>query len=148
MSRDNRGFRVRIGGRRPQDPDTSTRSIPSKFLAAPRRLLAKRFTDLADAPLLETRACHYEASADENFIIDKHPDFENVWLAGGGSGEGFKFGPVLGEYIAKRVLEYGYEPALAESFRLKEKEFTKPAPARMENAPSWLTRQIDRFCGD
>jgi glycine/D-amino acid oxidase-like deaminating enzyme len=26
-----------------------------------------------------------------------------VWLVGGGSGHGFKFGPALGEYVAARV---------------------------------------------
>src|SRR5207249_10948797 len=34
----------------------------------------------------------------------RHPDFENVWLAGGGSGHGFKHGPFVGEYIAARIV--------------------------------------------
>ena len=64
------------------------------------------------APLLETRACHYEMSASGNFIIDRYPGFANVWVAGGGTAEGFKFGPVVGEYIAKRVLGIEDDPAL------------------------------------
>jgi glycine/D-amino acid oxidase-like deaminating enzyme len=36
-------------------------------------------------------------------LIDRHPAFENVWLAGGGSGHGFKHGPVVGEYVAAMV---------------------------------------------
>ena len=52
-----------------------------------------------------------------------YPDFENVWLIGGGSSEGFKFGPVLGEYIARRILAVEDDPELAEGFRLKEEEF-------------------------
>ena len=78
---------------------------------------------LVGAPILETRACHYESSVDRNFIVDRHPDFGNVWLAGGGSAEAFKFGPVLGEYIAKRVLGLEDDPELADNFRLKDEEF-------------------------
>jgi glycine/D-amino acid oxidase-like deaminating enzyme len=28
---------------------------------------------------------------------------ENLWLAGGGSGHGFKHGPAVGEYVAQLV---------------------------------------------
>ena len=75
----------------------------------------------------ETRACHYEMSVDQNFIVDRHPDFDNVWLLGGGSAEAFKFGPVLGEYIARRVLGVEDDPELAAAFRLKPEQF-EPTP--------------------
>ena len=78
---------------------------------------------MADAVINETRACHYESSVDRNFIIDTYPDLDNVWLIGGGSAEGFKFGPVLGEYIAHRVLNDDLEPHLAENFKLKSEQF-------------------------
>ena len=81
-----------------------------------------------DQPINETRACHYESSVSRNFIIDKHPDFDNVWLAGGGSAESFKQGPVLGEYIARRVMGLDNAPELAEGFRLSEEEFGQPRP--------------------
>jgi len=123
---DHRGFRVRTGGRPPEDPDLSDRWIPTEYHERPREILERHFPDLVGAPINETRACHYESSVDRNFIVDHHPDFENVWLIGGGSSEGFKFGPVLGEYIARRVLGGGDEAddaGLAEGFRLKEEEF-------------------------
>ena len=69
------------------------------------------------------RACHYESSVDGNFIVDTDPDLDNVWLAGGGSAEAFKFGPVLGDYIAHRVLDDDRQPELADGFRLKDEEF-------------------------
>jgi sarcosine oxidase len=47
--------------------------------------------------------CQYENSSNGDFLIDRHPDCENVWIAGGGSGHGFKHGPVLGEYCAALV---------------------------------------------
>lgn len=119
LAPDNRGFRVRLRGDSPTDPDTSQRAFDRAHDAGARAFLAQRFPLLGDVPLLETRACHYEISASRNFIIDRHPDFENVWLAGGGSAEGFKFGPVVGEYVARRVLGMDNEPALAEGFGLR-----------------------------
>ena len=53
-----------------------------------RRFLAARFPLLANAPLLETRACHYESSVNGNFIIDHVPGTSNAWIAGVGQAEG------------------------------------------------------------
>lgn len=116
---DNRGFRVRMRGERLFDPDSSQRLFPRKYDKPARQLLKQRFPLLQRAPLLETRACHYEISTSRNFIIDRHPEFDNVWIAGGGSAEGFKFGPVVGEYVAKRVLGEEGDPEIAENFSLK-----------------------------
>jgi sarcosine oxidase len=52
----------------------------------------------------ESRVCQYENSTDHNFILDRHPGAENVWIVGGGSGHGFKHGPVIGEMITDAVL--------------------------------------------
>ena len=120
---DHRGFRVRTGGRAPEDPDLSDRWIAPEYHDRPRQILERHFPDLVGAPINETRACHYESRVDGNFIVDTHPDLDNVWLAGGGSAEAFKFGPVLGDYIAHRVLDDDRQPELAEGFRLKEAEF-------------------------
>ena len=49
--------------------------------------------------------CQYENTSNGDFLIDRHPDFENVWLVGGGSGHGFKHGPAVGEYVAARVAD-------------------------------------------
>ncbi len=115
---DNRGFRVRLRGSSPTDPDTSDRAFDRSQDTLARSFLAERFPQMATAPLLETRACHYDMSASGNFIIDRYPGFSNVWVAGGGTAEGFKFGPVLGEYIAKRVLGIEDDPVLAKAFSL------------------------------
>ena len=120
---DHRGFRVRTGGRPPEDPDRSDRWIAPEYHDRPRQILARHFPRLAGAPINETRACHYESSVDGNFIIDTHPDLDNVWLAGGGSAEAFKSGPVIGDYIAHRVLDDDREPELADGFRLPETQF-------------------------
>lgn len=44
--------------------------------------------------------CLYTMTTDEHFIVDRHPLFDNVVLAAGFSGHGFKFAPVIGEALA------------------------------------------------
>lgn len=53
--------------------------------------------------LLKGTVCKYEMTPDDNFIIDRHPDHSNVWMAGGFSGHGFKFASVVGEILADLV---------------------------------------------
>lgn len=50
--------------------------------------------------LLKGAVCKYEHTPDEDFIIDRHPVHDNVLLAGGFSGHGFKFSSVVGEILA------------------------------------------------
>lgn len=132
---DHRGFRVRTGGRAGEDPDTSDRWIPEEFHERPREILDRYFPDLVGAPVSETRCCHYEGSISRNFIIDRHPELENVWIAGAGSAEAFKQGPVLGEYIAKRVLGVEDDPALAEEFRIPDETFEEEETPEREPGP-------------
>jgi glycine/D-amino acid oxidase-like deaminating enzyme len=99
-----RGFKVapdRHG--EPFDPDHGERLVSAESTARVRSFLARRFPALADAPLLETRVCQYENTWNGDFLIDRHPAFENVWIAGGGSGHGFKHGPAVGSYVADLV---------------------------------------------
>ena len=92
-------------------------------------MLFRSFPALADAPLLETHACHYEISVNRDFIIDHVPETTNAWIAGVGQAEGFKFGPVAGEYVAQRVLGTVGDPAVAKAFVLPKEEYTPPGPA-------------------
>jgi monomeric sarcosine oxidase len=101
---ENRGFKIAFDRHGPEfDPDTGIRLASSEGLAEMRRYLARRFPDLKDAPVVETRVCQYENTSNGDFLIDRHPELENVWLVGGGSGHGFKHGPAVGEYVAARI---------------------------------------------
>lgn len=113
-----RGFRIRTGGRSQPDPDTSDRWIPEEYVREVRDVLRERFPPLADQPLVESRACHYESSQSGEWIVDRHPEWENVWFAGAGNAEGFKFGPLLGDYIAARIQGDDPHPELADRFRI------------------------------
>ncbi len=127
---DSRGLRVRAGGARGEDPDTSVRTVPPELHERPREILAKYFPALADRPINETRACHYSNVVSRNFLIDRHPDYDNAWLAGGGSAESFKQGPVLGRYIAGRIFGTEVDEELNASFRLSEELFPEGGPQR------------------
>jgi sarcosine oxidase len=101
-----RGFKVADDTRGPAfDPTSGDRIVSQQTLQNLREYLAFRFPALKDAPLVETRVCQYEQTPDSNFILDRHPEMENVWLVGGGSGHGFKHGPAIGEMLADLILK-------------------------------------------
>jgi len=86
------------------DPDTQSRLASAEGAAEARRFVEQRFPALCGAPIVETRVCQYENTWNGDFLIDRHPEMENVWFVGGGSGHGFKHGPAVGEYVAGRIL--------------------------------------------
>jgi sarcosine oxidase len=105
---EDRGVKIALDQHGPPiDPDSADRTPSAEGLAAARDFLAGRFPALRHAPLLEARVCQYENTSSGDFLIDRHPDFSNVWLIGGGSGHGFKHGPAAGEYLASRILNGG-----------------------------------------
>jgi glycine/D-amino acid oxidase-like deaminating enzyme len=87
------------------DPTHGERTAAPERLAAARAYLARRFPALGAAPLSEARVCQYERTPDAHLVIDRHPAYRNLWLAGGGSGHGFKLGPAVGEFVAHLVAD-------------------------------------------
>jgi sarcosine oxidase len=111
--RDRRGFKVADDTRGTVfDPTYGERVVSQKTLKDIREYLGFRFPALRGAPLVETRVCQYEQTPDGHFIIDRHPAMENVWIAGGGSGHGFKHGPAIGEMMAEWILQEREPPAI------------------------------------
>lgn len=101
----NRGFKIGVDKRGEKfDPTYGERISNPEVLAEARKFIAKRFPGLKNAPLVESRVCPYENSPDGNFIFQSHPEANNLWFLGGGSGHGFKHGPALGELVAKSFL--------------------------------------------
>jgi glycine/D-amino acid oxidase-like deaminating enzyme len=116
-----RGVKVAIDRHgEPFDPDTGDRIVTRDGLAEARRYLGHRLPALKDAPVIESRVCQYENTSNGDFLIDLHPEFENVWLVGGGSGHGFKHGPAVGEYVAARI-NGDDDPAIEPRFSLASK---------------------------
>jgi glycine/D-amino acid oxidase-like deaminating enzyme len=83
----------------PLDPDADLPST-TRTEAGVRAYLRERFPELEDAPLLGTRSCRYEITADTRLIAGLHPEHPSVWIVGGGSGHGLKHGPPIAERLA------------------------------------------------
>ena len=87
-----------------------------------RDFLSSSFPELRDAPIVKRRLCFYCDSLDGDFWIDHDAGRENLVIATGGSGHGFKFGPVLGEIIAD-VAEQKSNPW---AYRFRRRSVSKP----------------------
>lgn len=104
--------------------------------------LKELLPELADRPFERVAVCWYTDTPTGDFIMDYHPDYPNLFVAGGGSGQyvspfltlfffldiltpcsfkfcsAFKFLPVLGKYTTL-ALHKGLEPALAKKWRFR-----------------------------
>jgi glycine/D-amino acid oxidase-like deaminating enzyme len=70
-----------------------------------RLLVGMANTDSGEAPrLLSAKTCLYTMTPDEHFIVDQHPRQENVFVAAGFSGHGFKFAPVIAQALSDLVV--------------------------------------------
>ena len=118
----NRGFKIADDTPGPAfDPTNGDRDVEAAGVSAARAFLREHFPALAESALIGSEVCQYESTPDANFIIDRHPAAPNVWLAGGGSGHGYKMGPAVGELLASLVLD---EARPEESFALRR--FSEP----------------------
>lgn len=117
---ENQGFKIAFDRHGPEvDPDSQDRRLTPAMVEQAREYLARRFPDLAAAPLIHGRVCQYENSSNGDFLIDRLPGHDNVWLVGGGSGHGFKHGPAVGELVARHIADAGL--AVEQRFSLATK---------------------------
>jgi glycine/D-amino acid oxidase-like deaminating enzyme len=89
--------------------------VPDTWADRCRAFLADALPSLAAAPIVRTRTCFYGDTSDGQFWITPHPHRTGLTIAAGGSGHGFKFGPVLGGLVANAV--EGVLDARLERFR-------------------------------
>jgi monomeric sarcosine oxidase len=76
----------------PREPDPIDQQRVENFLAAHLPGVGR--------PMQHHSVCYYTMSPDEHFLVDRHPEHENVFFAAGLSGHGFKFTSVLGQSLA------------------------------------------------
>jgi sarcosine oxidase len=91
------------------DPDVLDRE-PSQRDEQVLRAFAERYFPEGAGPTSSLKACLFENTPDEHFLLGLHPEHENVVVAGGGSGHAFKFASVIGEIVAQ--LARGESPRL------------------------------------
>ncbi len=101
----NSGFKCNVQGETVLiDPDEDDRIVSAYKIHRSRLYLRARVPALADQPIVASRVCQAEMTRNEHFIIDHHPDYDNLLIAGGGSGHGFKHAPMTGQYISQLLL--------------------------------------------
>lgn len=114
------GFKIAFDPHGPVvDPDTQSRQVTPANVERARAYLAQRFPRLADAPLIHARVCQYENSSNGDFLMDRLPGHDRVWLVGAGSGHGYKHGPAVGRLAAAHTL--GDKLAIEPRFSLATK---------------------------
>lgn len=86
------------------DPDRVDRQVTPPDEEEVRRFVRRHLPGL-DGALAGGSVCLYTNTADEHFVVDRHPDHPQVAYASACSGHGFKFSSVLGEVLADLVLE-------------------------------------------
>ena len=86
------------------DPDQVDRNIYPEdsvpMVEVLRKCFRKGFKQLS-----AVKTCLYTNTADENFIIDQLPGHDNVYVAAGFSGHGFKFAAGIGEIMADLAVD-------------------------------------------
>jgi sarcosine oxidase len=86
------------------DPDVLSRE-PEREDEAVLRPFARRYFPDGAGPTMALKACLFELSPDEHFIIDRHPESARAVVGAGFSGHGFKFCSVVGEILADLVVD-------------------------------------------
>lgn len=86
------------------DPDTMNREPSAVDEMVLRSAVEKYFPDAA-GPTLSLKTCLFTNTPDEHFIIDRHPEHDQVVIAAGFSGHGFKFAAVIGEILADLAVD-------------------------------------------
>jgi monomeric sarcosine oxidase len=86
------------------DPDLAD-APPTAADAAPVVAFARACLPHVLPEVTKIVTCRYELSPDEHFVVDRHPRWPQVVVAGGFSGHGFKFASVVGEALADFALQ-------------------------------------------
>ena len=85
---------------------------------------------------MESRACQHERTKSGHYVLDHHPRNRRAFIAGGGSGHGYKQGPAVGEYAARAAL--GIDPIAAPDrrFAITQRESGPESPMGDMGAPT------------
>ena len=83
--------------------DSCSRSPDSPYVDFVHEFVAERMPDAA-GEVLQAEVCLYTETPDKDFVIDLHPNCQNLAIAGGFSGHGFKFGGLVGKILSELAL--------------------------------------------
>lgn len=84
------------------------RDVPSKqqgqvYIDKVAELIKAYFPGVKAQPsIIET--CLYSVTPDQLFVLDRHPEYNNIIIGAGFSGHGFKMAPVIGKILSQMAL--------------------------------------------
>jgi sarcosine oxidase len=81
------------------DPAVVDRAVSAQDLTA-LQAFARAYLPGINLTPNESSVCLYTMTPDSHFIVDRHPEYEQVCFAAGFSGHGFKFCPAIGDILA------------------------------------------------
>jgi sarcosine oxidase len=90
-------------GGKPVTPETRTFEPDQEALGRVREFLARYLPD-ALGPEIYTKTCLYTLTPDRDFVIDRVPGHENVWITIG-AGHAFKFASVIGRILSELAID-------------------------------------------
>ncbi len=88
----------------PLHPEKDERLVYAEDHQKLQEFLKTTFPSLVGQPVVYTRRCVYTDTLDGHFWIDQHPEIGGLTIGTGGSGHGYKMGPIIGKLIAAAAL--------------------------------------------
>jgi sarcosine oxidase len=85
-------------------PDELTQDVTDEEIRSMQKLTVNYLN--IDAVFNRSAVCMYTNTPDENFIIDYHPQHQNIIIASPCSGHGFKFSSLTGKILADMATEH------------------------------------------
>ncbi|KAG0674299.1 hypothetical protein C6P40_003874 [Pichia californica] len=79
--------------------------IPIEAENQMRNFLRQVYPEIAERPFNVAKICWCTDTPDRHFLITEHPEYSNLILGTGDSGQGFKYMPNVGKYISQVILE-------------------------------------------
>ncbi|KAJ5940145.1 FAD dependent oxidoreductase [Penicillium verrucosum] len=121
------GVRKSLSSPKFEGSNAATGYLPDDADESLRQGLRQFFPKLGDRPWMNRRLCWYTDTPNGDFIIDHHPTIQGLFMATGGAGHGFKFLPILGQYIAD-CFENKAPEALRQKWRMNPPQGDSKGP--------------------
>ncbi|MBT8287931.1 MAG: FAD-dependent oxidoreductase [Flavobacteriaceae bacterium] len=121
----------------PVHPIHDKRELPASEIEDMWDFVNQTFPILNNAELVYTRQCLYTDTLDGHFWIDHHPEIRGLSVSTGGSGHGFKMGPVLGEMTAD--MAEGKAHRFSKRYRWRD---LKPSTKQVEESRFIKNRKV------
>ena len=118
------------------DPSAWPDEAHPTSIAAARAAGGLRFPAIANAPIVESRACQHERTKSGHYVLDHHPRNRRAFIAGGGSGHGYKQGPAVGEFAARAALNIDAMKAPDRRFAISKRDNGPESPMGDMGAPT------------